>query len=105
MSALITKLGMKTMCRPKAMYCDVEGNRGMTAFAIIETSHIVLHTWDEVSPAVAQIDVYTCSDLTVEDVTGAAHAFGPSKIDYKYLDRPRHRHRRLHGHRGCDSHW
>ena len=27
------------------------GNRGITAVAIIETSHITMHIWDEPNPA------------------------------------------------------
>ena len=27
----------------RTSYCKMEGNRGITAFAVIETSHIALH--------------------------------------------------------------
>ena len=40
------------------------GNRGVTAFAIIETSHIAMHIWDEPNPALVQLDVYTCAPGT-----------------------------------------
>ena len=40
---LIEKINMKVMYGPVAKYCRVEGNKGMTAFAIIETSHIAMH--------------------------------------------------------------
>ena len=33
------------------------GNKGLTAFAIIETSHIAMHIWDE-PVALLQLDVY-----------------------------------------------
>lgn len=87
MQALIERIDMKIMFGPRAEYCMVEGNRGMTAFAIIETSHIVLHTWDECSPAILQLDVYTCSDLVVEDVIEMIEVWGPSKVEYKFIDR------------------
>lgn len=87
MRSLIEGINMKIMYGPEAMYCPVEGNRGMTAFAIIETSHCALHTWDECTPAIAQLDVYTCSDLTVEDVVPRLDRFGPTKVEYKFLDR------------------
>ena len=48
---LINNIGMKIMMGPYAKYCHMEGNRGLTVATIIETSHIVLHSWDEVSPA------------------------------------------------------
>ena len=87
MDALIKRIEMKKMFGPRAEYCTVPGNRGMTAFAIIETSHIVIHTWDECVPAIAQVDVYTCSDLNVEDVIEMLDGFKPTKIEYKFLDR------------------
>jgi S-adenosylmethionine/arginine decarboxylase-like enzyme len=87
MRDLITGIDMKIMFGPRAMYCEVVGNKGMTGFAIIETSHVALHVWDECVPAVAQLDVYTCSDLTVEQVVPMLDVFEPSKVEYKLLDR------------------
>jgi S-adenosylmethionine/arginine decarboxylase-like enzyme len=87
MSELIDKIGMKVMMGPFAKYLDVEGNRGLTAVAIIETSHIALHIWDEDDPALVQLDVYTCGPLDPYDVVEALREFHPSKIEMKYLDR------------------
>lgn len=87
MRSLIESIDMKIMFGPQAMYCHVEGNRGMTAFAIIETSHLAFHSWDECGPAILQLDVYTCSDLVVDDVVKALDVFEPTKIEYKFLDR------------------
>lgn len=89
MRTLIAGLNMKIMFGPNAMYCDVVGNKGMTGVAIIETSHVALHIWDECVPAVAQLDVYTCSDLTVEQVVPMLDVFEPAKVEYKLLDRQR----------------
>jgi S-adenosylmethionine/arginine decarboxylase-like enzyme len=87
MSKLIDKIGMKVMMGPFAKYLNVEGNRGLTAVAIIETSHIALHIWDEDDPALVQLDVYTCGPLDPYDVVEALREFHPSKIEMKYLDR------------------
>lgn len=87
MSKLISDIGMKELAPPRARYCPVAGNRGLTADAIIETSHCVIHTWDECSPAIAQFDLYTCSDLDVEQVIKAMDVFKPGKVEYKFLDR------------------
>ncbi len=84
---LIDKMGMKIMFGPHAEYCHVEGNRGMTAIAIIETSHLAMHTWDECGPSIMQLDVYTCSDLVIDDVFEMLETFQPSKVEYKFLDR------------------
>jgi S-adenosylmethionine/arginine decarboxylase-like enzyme len=87
MNKLIDKIGMKVMMGPFAKYLDVVGNRGLTAVAIIETSHIALHVWDEDKPALLQLDVYTCGPLDPYDVVEALREFHPVKIEMKYLDR------------------
>ena len=72
---------------PYAVYSEVEGNRGITAVAIIETSHIALHVWDEDDPAMLQLDVYTCGPLDPILVVAALDEFDPIKVEMKYLDR------------------
>lgn len=84
---LIQDIGMKILLGPYATYCDKEGNKGYTCATIIETSHVVVHTWDEVSPKLVQLDVYTCSELDIKIVFDALDKWDPIKIDYKYLDR------------------
>ena len=87
MNKLVDKIGMKVMMGPFAKYLNVEGNRGLTAVAIIETSHIALHIWDEDKPSLVQLDVYTCGYLDPYDVVEALRDFHPVKIEMKYLDR------------------
>jgi len=87
MPNLIKTIGMKTLMGPFAVYCDVEGNRGLTAVSIIETSHIALHIWDEESPAMLQLDVYTCGFLDPYDVVESIKQMDPVCIEMKYLDR------------------
>ena len=84
---LVPAIGMKTLLGPYATYCSVPGNAGLTAAVIIETSHIVLHCWDETSPAELQFDVYTCSALNTKTIFDAMQAFEPTSIEYKILDR------------------
>ena len=84
---LIEGINMKTLFGPEARYVDVPGNRGLTCFAIIETSHIVMHTWDESNPAMIQLDVYTCGALDTDVVFDFMRRFGVIKMDYKFLDR------------------
>lgn len=84
---LVESIDMKILHGPNTVYCDKEGNRGITSFAIIETSHIALHIWDETNPATLQLDVYTCSNLQIEKVFSALSIFDPTTIEYKFLDR------------------
>jgi len=66
----------------------MQGNKGLTVMAVIETSHIVMHVWDEVSPALIQLDIYSCGDFDEHDVCKKiSKDFDLSKIEYKYLNR------------------
>lgn len=87
MSDLVEAIDMKILMGPYSVYSDMVGNRGLTAVTIIETSHIALHVWDEVTPALAQLDVYTCSKLDVYDVFKAIEQWDPVSVEYKYIDR------------------
>ena len=68
MQGLVDEIGMKTVQGPFASYVTKEGNRGITATVMIETSHIAMHVWDEKDPAFVQFDLYTCSTLDVVKV-------------------------------------
>lgn len=84
---LIDEIDMKLLMGPISAYVDVPGNRGLTCAAIIETSHIVMHVWDETDPGLMQLDVYTCGALDPEEVFDAIAEFDPKHVDYKYIDR------------------
>ena len=87
MRRLVEQIDMKILMGPYSVYSDMVGNQGLTAVTIIETSHIAMHVWDEVDPALMQLDVYTCSTLNIEDVFKALEQFEPVKVEYKYIDR------------------
>lgn len=89
LTQLVQKIGMKILMGPYATYCDVPGNAGLTAAVIIETSHIVLHVWDEEEYGEIQFDVYTCSSLNPKDIFDELEQFGVVKLEYKYLNRER----------------
>jgi len=84
---LIELIGMKLLMGPYAKYVDMPGNRGLTVASIIETSHIVMHTWDECDPAMIQLDVYTCGPFDPNIVFTWLEQYKTTKIDYKYIDR------------------
>ena len=87
MRELVDLIGMNILMGPYAIYSDMEGNAGLTAVTIIETSHIAMHVWDEVDPGLMQLDVYTCSTLDIDDVFKAIQVFEPVSVEYKYIDR------------------
>jgi len=84
----IESINMKVLMGPYVVYHDVPGNRGITGAAIIETSHIVMHVWDEPSPALMQFDVYSCGEFDPEVICKKIKKdFDIVKIEYKFLDR------------------
>ena len=64
----IDSINMKVLMGPYVKYHNVPGNRGITGAAIIETSHIVMHVWDEPHPALMQFDVYSCGEFDTETI-------------------------------------
>lgn len=84
---LVQALGMKILMGPYATYSEMPGNRGLTAACIIETSHIVLHAWDEELPGMLQLDVYSCSKVDPQLILEAIQVFEPTHVDYKFLNR------------------
>ena len=61
MKILTSVIDMKVMFGPNITYVDQEGNRGITCMALIETSHIVLHIWDEINPG--SISSHMCKTI------------------------------------------
>jgi S-adenosylmethionine/arginine decarboxylase-like enzyme len=84
---LIKDIGMQVMAGPEVRYVTKEGNEGLTAVAIIETSHVALHVWDKQDPPLLQLDVYTCGPFKPGIVLKYIQEFRPTKIQWKYLDR------------------
>ena len=85
---LIERIGMKLLMGPYAKYVTMPGNQGLTVAAIIETSHVVMHTWDECDPAIVQLDVYTCGPFDPRIVFDwIEENYNPIRIDHKYIDR------------------
>ena len=87
---LVDSIGMAKLdlpANPICGYVDTPGNAGLTIAGIIETSHIAMHVWDELDPALIQLDVYTCSSLDTDIVIKALQQFSPISIEHKYFDR------------------
>ena len=88
MKEFIDSIDMKILMGPYVKYCTMEGNRGITGIAVIETSHITIHVWDEPNPALMQIDVYSCAEFDPYQIAEKIkNDFDVVKIDYKYLNR------------------
>ena len=84
---LVKKIDMKIIKGPYTAYVSKEGNRGITGVVMIETSHIAIHVWDEISPALVQCDVYSCADFSSNEVFTEFVDMEVVKIDHMMLDR------------------
>ena len=84
---LVKKIDMNIIKGPYASYVSKEGNRGITAIVMIETSHIAIHVWDETSPALVQCDVYSCAEFSSNEVLIEFVTMKPTKIEHILLDR------------------
>lgn len=88
MRQLVESIDMKIIQGPFASYVTKEGNRGLTAIVMIETSHIAMHVWDETDPSFIQFDLYTCSTLPIRKVIdNLVKTFGLINYRYKVLER------------------
>ena len=87
LTELVDKIGMKVCRGPVTAYVDMPGNEGLTGVVVIETSHIAIHVWDAVEPALVQLDVYTCGALNKDIIFAELEQWDPVKIEWKYLDR------------------
>jgi S-adenosylmethionine/arginine decarboxylase-like enzyme len=85
---LVNKIDMKIIKGPFASYVDKDGNKGLTAIVMIETSHIAFHIWDEVDPALVQFDLYTCGQLELDKVLSIfKETFDVQVLDFILFDR------------------
>lgn len=85
---LVNNIDMKIIKGPFASYVDKDGNKGLTAIVMIETSHIAFHIWDEVDPSLLQFDLYTCGVLDLDKVMDILNQnFNVVSMEYTLFDR------------------
>ena len=87
MRKLIKTIDMNILAGPYSSQVSKKGNKGLSGVAIIDTSHISIHTWDEQQPALIQLDVYSCKEFKKADVIDCLEEFKPITVEYKYFDR------------------
>tara|TARA_B100000902_G_C27115603_1_gene815901 strand:+ start:584 stop:949 length:366 start_codon:yes stop_codon:yes gene_type:complete len=84
---LVKKIDMEILYAPRAVRCDKKGNEGVSAFCLITTSHICLHSWEKTEPNLVQLDVYSCKDYDINIIIGEINKFKPLSLKYKFIDR------------------
>ena len=84
---LVKKINMEILYAPRAVRCDKKGNEGISAFCLITTSHICLHSWEKTDPNLVQLDVYSCKNYDKDIILKEIARFEPLSLKYKFIDR------------------
>lgn len=84
---IVNLIDMEILFPPKAVRCDEKYNEGISAFCLITTSHISLHSWEKSDPNFIQLDVYSCKKFDIDIITDAINKFDPLSLGFKFLDR------------------
>ena len=87
MNDLVSKIGMIKMAGPIVENCELPGNEGISAAVILMTSHSVIHIWPLDEQPSIQLDVYSCSDFSLETIWEHLQIMEPISCEYKFLDR------------------
>ena len=83
---LVEAVDMKVLIDPICVWCDDEGNEGVTGMVGITTSHSSIHFWSG-EPAYYKFDLYSCKDFELDDVAKMLKEFGTTKFTYTIVDR------------------
>jgi len=84
---LVSDVGMKVCIAPRSNYVDISGNRGITGQIGLSTSHASMHVWDEQSPSMIQMDLYSCGEYDPETVINKLNEFGIISYELMLIDR------------------
>ena len=86
-SNLVSIIDMEILKSPVACRCEEKYNEGISAFCIITTSHICLHSWETKDPNLVQLDVYSCKNYDKKLILDEVNNFSPISLKHKFLDR------------------
>ena len=84
---IVNVIEMEILHEPIAVKCEEENNEGISAFCLITTSHISLHSWEKREPNLLQLDIYSCKDFSQSAVEREIKKFNPLHLGSKFLDR------------------
>jgi S-adenosylmethionine/arginine decarboxylase-like enzyme len=84
---IVDLIGMEILHNPIAVKCDEKDNEGISAFCLITTSHLSLHSWEKRTPNLLQLDVYSCRTFDQDLIEQELKKFNPLHLGSKFLDR------------------
>jgi S-adenosylmethionine/arginine decarboxylase-like enzyme len=83
---LVQKVDMKVLMGPWSIYCETEGNEGVTGLICLETSHASGHFWHEPEPFL-KMDLYSCKHFEVQTILDHLAVWQPKEVNYTLVDR------------------
>jgi len=83
----IALVGMKVIGGPLVVRGEMKDNEGLTAVAVLDFSHLSVHTWDRVNPALIEFDLFSCKDFNMENVIEKINEFDTLDFSYMFIDR------------------
>lgn len=92
---VISDVGMKLIGGPLVVYSDMKGNEGYTAVAILDFSHLAIHTWDNISPALIEFDLFSCKDFDINLVMKRLDEFEINSYSNLVVDRDDFDHQQI----------
>lgn len=87
LSDMVKAVDMNILDGPYASTSDVVNNEGITGVVIIDTSHIALHLWNNVTPAIIELDIFSCKDYDVSIPIDFLNKFDINAINFRCIDR------------------
>ena len=84
---IVNLIDMEVLHEPVSVKCNQQDNEGISAFCLITTSHICLHSWEKTDPNVVQLDIYSCKNFQIQTILDQINNFSPIDVKYKFLDR------------------
>ena len=84
---VISRVGMNVISGPHVVYSDMVDNEGFTAVAVLDFSHLSIHTWDKVNPALIEFDLFSCKDFDVNVVLDKLNEFDIMTYSQLIVDR------------------
>jgi S-adenosylmethionine/arginine decarboxylase-like enzyme len=84
---VVAAVRMNVCIEPRSFYVDIPGNEGLTGQIGLSTSHLSIHIWDEVQPAMVQCDLYSCSCFETKEVLDMLRPWGLLGYEAMTIDR------------------
>ena len=86
MDELVRLVDMNILIPTQAVFCETEGNDGITAIVCIDTSHASIHLWNAPISNL-RFDLYSCKDFDEMVVLQHLKKLGVFETKYQIIDR------------------